>query len=153
MRPGKLIRNLLVAATGLFICTTAAADNCTGYDVLVTTSADVRDLGNGVTLTTFQAESVLISENSIYHLATGQCSGTVLATPDGKAQSKGHCARRDKDGHAQSIEWSQSPGAERGAWKSTGGTGKFAGKTDAGWFQNVRADEAMSVSKWGGNCR
>ena len=154
MKTNKLLRSGFVVGIGMFLCGTAvAADNCTGYDILVTTNAETRDLGNGMTLTTFQAESALTSEDSIYNLATGQCSGTALATPDGKARSAGHCARRDKDGHLQSIEWSQAPGADKGMWKATGGTGKFAGKTDSGWFQNVRSDGKIGMTKWGGNCR
>jgi hypothetical protein len=154
MKTNKLLRSGFVVGIGLFLCGTAvAADNCTGYDILVTTNAETRDLGNGMTLTTFQAESALTSDDSIYNLATGQCSGTALATPDGKVRSSGHCARHDKDGHTQSIEWAQAPGAEKGMWKSTGGTGKFAGKTDSGWFQNVRSDGKIGISKWGGNCR
>jgi len=152
MKTAKLLRNGCIVGTGLLLCGTAFADNCTGYDALVTTSAETRDLGNGMTLTTFQSESILITDNSIYNLVTGQCSGTALTTPDGKARSNGHCARHDKDGHTQSIEWSQGAGAEKGTWKSTGGTGKFAGKTDSGWFQNVRSDGKMAVTKWGGNC-
>jgi hypothetical protein len=153
MKTKKLVRAAAIAGASLFLCGPALADTCTGYDVLVTTSAETRDLGNGMTLTTFQAESILISDGSIYNLATGQCAGTALATPDGKVSTQGHCARRDKDGHTQSIEFSQSPGAEKGMWKSTGGSGKFAGKTDSGWFQDVRSDGKMAVSKWGGNCK
>jgi len=153
MKTKKPFQRLMVTFAGLFLCSTAYADTCTGYDVLVTTAADTRDLGNGMTLTTFQAESILTSEDSIYHLATGQCAGTALVTPDGKVHTQGHCARRDKDGDTQSISFSQSPGADKGMWKSTGGTGKYAGKTDAGWFQDVRSDGKMAVSKWGGNCK
>jgi hypothetical protein len=153
MRTRELLLSGMIVGGGLFLCCTAFADTCTGYDMLVTTSADTRDLGNGMTLTTFQSESILISEDSVYHLATGQCSGTALATPDGKVRSNGHCARHDKDGHTQSIEWSQAAGADKGMWKSTGGTGKYAGKTDSGWFQNVRSDGKMAVTKWGGNCK
>ncbi|HKB81835.1 MAG TPA: hypothetical protein VKD04_01365 [Burkholderiales bacterium] len=153
MRTAKLLQGGIVVAAGLLICNTALADNCTGYDISVTTAADTRDLGNGMSLTTFQAESTVTSEDSMYNLVTGQCSGTALATPDGKMRMSGHCARHDKDGHLQSIEWSQGPGADKGIWKSTGGTGKFAGKTDSGWFQNVRSDGKIGVSKWGGTCR
>jgi len=152
MRTAKLLCSGFIIGTGL-LCGTAVADNCTGYDSLVTTSADTRDLGKGMTLTTFQSESTIISGDSIYNLTTGECSGTALTTPDGKVQSNGHCARRDKDGDTESIEWSQAPGAEKGTWRSTGGSGKFAGNTDSGWFQNVRSDGKMSVTKWGGNCK
>src|SRR5262245_606460 len=140
MLTDKLLCSGFAAGLGIFLCGTALADNCTGYDALVTTSAETRELGNGMTLTTFQSESILITADSIYNLVTGQCSGTALTTPDGKVRSNGHCARHDKDGDTQSIEWSQGAGADKGMWKSTGGTGKFSGKTDSGWFQNVRSD-------------
>ncbi len=152
MRTANLMRSSFIVASGLCLSGGALADNCTGYDTLVTTSAETRDLGNGTSLTTFQSETILITDYAIYNPLTGKCSGTALATPDGKVRSSGQCARRDKDGHTASIEWSQAPGAERGQWKSTGGTGKFAARTASGWFQNVRSDGKMAVSKWGGNC-
>jgi hypothetical protein len=126
-----------------------AADNCTGYDALVTISSETLDVGKGHTLTVFRAESIVISDDhdSIYHLTTGECAGTMLATPDGKERWSGHCARRDKDGDTYSLEWSHAPGAEKNMWKSTGGTGKFAGKDGSGWAQNVRTDGKMGVFK------
>lgn len=144
---------MLATAVLLTANSVTAADNCTGYDILVTTYADSRDLGGGMIQSTFSSESILTSEDSIYHLATGQCTGTALATPDGKVRMSGVCARRDKDGDTQSIEWSVAPGADKGTWKANGGTGKFAGKANAGWFQNVRSDGKMAVSKWGGTCK
>lgn len=53
------------------IASATAADNCTGYDILVSTHFEERDLGGGMKLQTFSQESILTSENSIYHLATG----------------------------------------------------------------------------------
>ena len=153
MRTAKLLQSRLVVGASLMVCSVAFADNCTGYDAQVSTNADTRDLGKGMTLTVFRSESIVISDDSIYQLGTGECSGTALATPDGKARSSGHCARRDKDGDTRGIEWSQAPGAEKGMWKSTGGTGKCAGKTDSGWWQQVRADGKMVVVKWGGTCK
>jgi hypothetical protein len=152
MRTIQLAGIALMAGAGL-VATGARADNCTGYDALVTTNAETRDVGKGMTLTAFQAESMLTSSDSIYDLATGVCYGTALVTPDGKVQTNGHCARRDKDGDTQSIVFSQAAGSDKGMWKATGGTGKFAGKPDSGWFQNVRADGKMGITKWGGNCK
>jgi hypothetical protein len=153
MKRAKLLQCACAVGAGLLIYNlAAAADNCTGYDALVTLSDETLVLGEGHSLTVFQAESMMVSDNSIYHLTMGECSGTTLATPDGKVRHSGYCLRRDKDGDTQSIEWSQGPGAERGMWKATGGTGKFAGKTDSGWFQELRADGKMILTKWGGTC-
>jgi hypothetical protein len=143
-----------LAVAALFVVVPAfAADNCTGYDVLVTQSAETNDLGKGHTVTVVSQSSLLITEDSPMHnLISGACHGSLLTTPDGKTRGSGHCARRDKDGDTQSIEWSQAPGAERSMWKVTGGTGKFASKTGSGWGQGVRSDGKTYVVKWGGTC-
>lgn len=57
-----------------------------------------------------------------------------------------------KDGDVASISWHQAPGAEKGEWKLIGGTGKFAGKQNSGWFQTVLANGRVQVAKWGGDC-
>jgi hypothetical protein len=153
MKTAKLLQRACVLSAGVLVYNlVVAADNCTGYDALVTQSSETLDLGQGHSLTVFRAKSMMVSDNSIYHLTTGECSGTTLATPDGKVQHSGYCLRSDKDGDTQSVEWSMGPGAERGMWKATGGTGKFAGKTDSGWFQDVRVDGKMIVTTWGGTC-
>jgi hypothetical protein len=135
------------------VCMSASwADTCTGYDVNVSQAAETTDLGHGLKQSSFRSQSVLISHDSIYNLVEGECAGTALVGEDGKAQSTGYCARKDKEGDTQSISWHQAPGADKGEWKWTGGTGKFAGKHDSGWFQNVLEDGKVSVVKWGGDC-
>jgi len=151
----RLWPSAFVIGLSLLIGTPAlAADTCTGYDALVAISSETLDLGHGHTLTVARNESIVISDDSIFNLTTGECAGTLLATPDGKVRGSGHCARRDKDGDTYSTEWSHAPGAEKGMWKWTGGTGKFAGgKDNSGWFQTVRTDGKMSVVQWGGTCK
>ena len=154
MKASNVLRWAFLAGNSLLCGNLAlAADNCTGYDNTVTLSAETLDLGNGHTLTVFRQVSMLTSENSIYNLATGECSGAALTTPDGKTRASGYCARRDKDGDTASIEFAQAAGAEKGTWRATGGTGKFAGKADSGWWQDVRSDGKMTITKWGGSCK
>jgi hypothetical protein len=154
MRTTKLLQGTCLIGASLFVCSAAlGADNCTGYDTSVNISAETLDLGNGHTLTAFRGASMLTSEDSIYQLTTGECSGSALNTPDGKVRVSGHCARRDKDGDTHSIEFSEAAGADKGTWKSTGGTGKFANKSYSGWYQNVRTDGKMTIFKWGGSCK
>jgi hypothetical protein len=91
------------------------AAECSGYDILVGQAADTVDVGNGHTMTVIRAWSVLITDDpkSVYNLTTGECQGTILATPDGKAQAAGYCARRDKEKDTQSIQWTQAPARKR----------------------------------------
>src|SRR5215469_7207587 len=138
---------------GVMCVSPSWADNCTGYDALVTQSAETTDLGHGLKQTSFRSTAMLFSDDSMYNLVGGECAGTVLQTEDGKTQQMGYCARHDKDGDTQSVSFQQAPGADKGEWKSTGGTGKFAGKENSGWFQNVLMDGKNLVTKWGGDCR
>ena len=154
MKTINMLKYLFVIGTTLSMAGFAhGADNCTGHDSLVVIYAETLDLGSGHTLTAFRQASIITSDSKLYNLATGECSGAALTTPDGKLRVFGYCARRDTDGDTQSIEFSQAPGADKGMWKSTGGTGKFAGKSDSGWYQDVRTDGNMTVSLWGGNCK
>jgi len=154
MRATICLQGAFAAVASLFVLESPfAADNCTGYDVLVTQSAETSDLGKGHAVTVVSQSSLLITEDTpIYNLVSGTCQGSLLTTPDGKTRGSGHCARRDKDGDTVSIEWSQAPGAQRSMWKLTGGTGKFAGKTGTGWGEGVRSDGKIYVVKWGGTC-
>ena len=153
MGTSQVSKMFAIAATLLVCDLSLAADNCTGYDVLVTQTAETTDLGKGQTLTFVRWASVVITEDApIYNLVSGECSGSILTTPDGKTRASGHCARRDKDGDTQSIERAQAPGAQRNTWKLTGGSGKFAGKSGSGWSEGVRSDGKVYVAKWGGTC-
>lgn len=155
MKAGRLCCAAATIASALaYSNAVQAADNCTGYDNLVTVSAETVDLGNGHTLTVLRQHSALTSEDApLWNLVTGECSGTVLTTPDGKARAVGHCLRRDKDGDSASIEWGLQPGAERGYWKFTGGSGKFAQRGGSGWAEMVRTDGKIEQYKWGGTCK
>jgi hypothetical protein len=134
--------------------TVAKAAECSGYDVLVTQSAETEDLGGGHQLVVVRQSSVVITDdkNSMLNQTTGECHGSILMTPDGSVKGSGHCGRQDADGDTYSLEWSLAPGAERGQWKLLAGTGKFANASGSGWFQQTVADDPMSVSVWGGDC-
>ena len=144
-----------VPFTVLLLCSASFAfgENCSGTDVFVTQTYETTELAKNHTIAVWKAYSQMVSPDSNYNGSTGECSGTYLTTPDGKTQGMGYCARRDKDGDTNSISWHLAPGAVKGTWKSTGGTGKFAGKQNSGWFQGAWADGAMSASKWGGKCQ
>jgi hypothetical protein len=154
MNTNRLVVPALTFMTALSIGS-ARADNCSGYDVLVNQQADTIEVTKGHSLTTSIDYSVLTTDDpkSIYNMATGRCSGAFLAMPDGKVAGSGFCLRRDKDGDTQSIYFELKPGADKGAWRSAGGTGKFSGKTDSGWFQGTVSDGKMNVSRWGGTCK
>jgi len=113
---------------------------------------ETTDFGHGLKQTRLKAKSVLLSGNSLYNLVAGECVGIMLQTPDGKPQLEGYCVRHDKAGDTFSTAWSQAPGADKGEWRATGGTGKYAGKQDSGWWQVLYADANVVVSKWGGDC-
>ena len=147
-----LLVSTAILSLGIMGVSSSRADNCTGYDALVSQSTETIDLGHCVKQTSSRSQSILFSNDSMYNLVAGECASTMLQTEDGKAQSMGYCSRRDKDGDTQSIAFHFAPGADKAEWKSTGGTGKFAGKQGSGWAQAVLVDGKNTVVKWGGDC-
>lgn len=132
----------------------AQAAECSGYDVLVNQTAETIEVADGHSMLVIRSSSIVITNdpNNIYNETTGECSGTILFMPDGSIESSGHCARKDKDGDTYSVRWAQAAGADKGTWSSAGGTGKFAGQNNSGWWQGSVTDGAMSTSVWGGEC-
>ncbi len=62
MRASMYLQGALAVATSLFVFNSSlAADNCTGYDVLVTQSAETSDLGKGHAVTIVSQSSLLLS--------------------------------------------------------------------------------------------
>ena len=140
----------------VFVPVAALAAECSGYDALVNQTMETFEAAKGHSVTIFRHASILITDDptSKYNLTTGECIGTVLTMPDGATSSAGRCARRDKAGDSYSLEWTQAPRAERGGWKGSAGTGKFAASTEnSGWFEFAVADGKMAVVKWGGVCQ
>ena len=129
------------------------ADNCTGRWTNVGQSAETIDLGNGHTLTIFSARGSTTSDNSAM-TGVGQCGGYVLTMPDGKSRLGYACARKNKNGDSWSDYGSIEPGADRGTWKQSGGTGVFAGKNNnSGWWQAVMDDGKTTTGIFSGNCQ
>jgi len=155
MRTLRIAVASLAAACGLGIADLRAADNCSGYDVLVNQHSDTLELAKDHTLTTSIDYSIVTTDDpkNIYNMATGRCTGVFLVMPGGKVAGSGFCLRKDKDGDTESLSWELPVGADKGTWKQAGGTGKFAGKTDSGWWQPTVNDGKMTVTRWGGNCK
>ena len=149
------LTNSIIAASAFLIfgASLAYADNCTGTDVQVVQTDETTDLGNGHSITTWKAYSQFVSaDSSKRNGLAGECSGAVLATPDGKWQAQGYCAWRDKDGDTYSTSWHKAPMDMAGTWRQVGGTGKFAGTQDSGWWKFAWEDGVMRANTWGGNC-
>ena len=133
---------------GLLCMSSSWADTCAGNEVSMIAPSETTDLGHGLKQTRLKSHVVLLSNDPIYNLTVGECAGAMLQTPDGKTQMAGYCVRHDKAGDTFSTAWSQAPGADKGEWRATGGTGK----QDSGWWQVLYADANVVVSKWGGDC-
>lgn len=155
MRITRFASHALTLCAGLTLVASAHARECSGYNTHVSISADVTEVAKGHTMMTFRNYDILVTDSpsDIYNMAMGECSGTMITTPDGKTGGLGHCVRKDKNGDSASIEWAIEPGAEKGTWKSTGGTGKFADLKSEGWWMPVTTDGGkLGVNRWGGTC-
>lgn len=144
----------LVLSVGSLLASSAQAAECSGYDVLVNQVGETLDLGQGHTMTVVRNHSMIVNKDPAAkdHLVIGECSGTFLNMPNGASRGSGHCLRRDKDGDTYSLEWAIAAGAEKGTFKTTGGTGKFAKIANTGWWQNAAGSGKVFATKWGGTC-
>jgi hypothetical protein len=155
MKLHKVSQYGILLSCGFVLAGEARADNCSGYDVLVSQSAETTDLGKGQTLTVVRNHSMIVTDDpkARDNLSVGECNGTFLSLPNGQSKGSGFCERRDKDGDTYSLEWAIAPGAEKGTWKGLTGTGKFARESaNSGWWQNAAADGKVFATKWGGTC-
>jgi hypothetical protein len=140
-----------VAIVGPVVPAVAHADNCNGRFNNVGIQAETIEVAKGHTVTSFALRSSSTSENSAFN-AIGGCAGYALAMPDGKLRLIGVCVRKNKDGDSYSDEWGLEPGAQRGWWKISAGTGVYAGKTGtSGWWQAILDDGKVTMGNWGCN--
>lgn len=139
-------------AVGTMLSGEAMSKECTGRWTNVGQSAETIDLGEGHTLTIFSARGSATSDNSPM-TGIGQCGGYVLTTPDGKSRLAYACLRKTKDGDSWSDAGGIEPGADRGTWTQTGGTGVFSGKNNSGTWQAVVDDGKVTTGTWTGNCQ
>ncbi|MCC7548609.1 MAG: hypothetical protein IT532_12665 [Burkholderiales bacterium] len=133
----------------------ANAAKCSGYNINSAMAFDTNELSSGASMSTLRVTSVHVSEDpsSPMHLAAGECSGSITATPDGKAQGQGHCMRKDKDGDVYNEQWNLPPGAEKGTWKLVGGSGKYVNMTGSGWWQVTMSQGKTTAVRWVGSCQ
>lgn len=144
---------IVVATCGVIsigVSASVLAGNCTGRWTNVAQSSETLDLGNGHTITIFSARGSTTSEDSPM-TAVGQCGGYVLTLPDGKSRLGYACARKDKNGDSYSDYGTMEPGADKGSWTQSGGTGVFAGKKNSGWWQVVTQDSKTTTGTFTGN--
>jgi hypothetical protein len=153
-RNGLVVLGMLAAA-----CASPGiglAAKCSGYNVNHMISWEPIELSKGETLTTFKHSSIFVSDdpNSTYHLAAGECGGTLITAADGTIQGGGNCSRKDKDGDIYHEQWTFPAGKEfKGTWKLVGGTGKYSNATGAGSWEVVMSQGKMAAVKWLGTCR
>jgi hypothetical protein len=135
--------------------TLSFAAKCAGNNINTMLAWEPSEIAKGTTLTTFRHTSVIVNDDrsAPNNLAAGECVGTLLATPDGKTQGGGSCARKDKDGDVLNEEWTLPAGTDfKGPWRNVGGTGKYAAASGSGQWEMVMSQGKMASVRWIGNC-
>lgn len=148
------IQPRLASTAALFLSLTAplaaTAAECSGFFSGAIESSSGTEVGKGHGIAFWTTRQSSDSNNSGY-TGVGMCNGYMLTLPGGTTQVAGFCALKDKKGDSWSFAYGIEPGAERGWWKITGGTGALTAKS-SGWFQQTVTDGKTSLGVWGGNC-
>lgn len=142
---------LLASLIMLLMCAHAAAksDQCGEYTSVDLGEATV-DMGKKTTFVHFRSSTQMhAAEGSKYNNLTGQCTGGALVFADQTLEAEGLCAVEDVDGDVLTYTFTQSRGQE-GRYARKGGTGKFAGSRETGWFRPIKLDGEITRGEWGG---
>ncbi len=156
MSYGNRINALVLVALFGYSAGPAFSAACSGYNAHFPLYGGEIEVAKGHKMLTFRSHDSVIADDpkSVWNTTIGECAGTMIMLPDGKSTALGHCARKDKDGDSVSLEWAIAAGAEKGTWKIVGGTGKFAGRTDSGWWTaGAPTENGSAVNRWGGECK
>lgn len=143
---------LLVAALTLLMSVPAHAkeETCGDY-----TSIDIGestlDMGNKTTFMHFRSSTQMhATEGSKFNNLTGQCTGGAVIYPDKTVEAAGLCAVEDVSGDVLTYAFTQARGQMEGRFLRKGGTGKFAGSRETGWFKPLKLDGEITKGDWGG---
>lgn len=145
---------LFTLMVGVMIAGSAAAkdgpDLCGQY-----TSVDVDekfiDMGNNTRFMSFSSSTQMdAEEGSKYNQLSGQCTGGAVIYADGTIDAEGLCAVSDVAGDVLTYTFTQARGAKEGKYQRKGGTGKFTGSKDSGWFRAVSLNGEITTGNWGG---
>lgn len=128
---------------------------CAGTNINSTQIWSPSEIVKGAQVSIVKIASVIVSDdpNAAFHLASGECVGSLVLGADGKATSgSGYCVRKDKDGDTLNEEWMlSSPG--KGSSKVVGGTGKFANASWTFSWQHRPLHGPLAAVRWSGDCR
>ena len=129
----------------------AAAHECSGHYSSANESTSNIEVAKDHSIVYWTTRQASASDNSAYN-GVGMCNGYAITAPEGKVYMGGACALKNKDGDSWSYTWGMDPGAERGWWKTTAGTGALAAP-NSGWWQQTLSDGKTSIGIWGGTCK
>ncbi|MFM7524393.1 MAG: hypothetical protein ACKO4M_09565 [Betaproteobacteria bacterium] len=143
---------LLAPLIVLLLCSHAIAksDQCGEYTSVDLGEASV-NMGKKTTFVHFRSSTQMhAAEGSKYNNLTGQCTGGALVFADQTLEAEGLCAVEDIDGDVLTYTFTQSRGQKEGRYARKGGTGKFAGSRETGWFRPIKLDGEITRGEWGG---
>ncbi len=90
MNAAREIIYLCLLAVSLAAPSVSLADKCAGTNINNLVSWEPSEIAKGTTLATMRVTSVIVGDDpsAPYHLASGECIGTFLTTPEGKTRGK-----------------------------------------------------------------
>jgi len=155
MNKAITLGHLALLAAACAFSPEGVAAPCGGTNINNTLTFTPTEIVKGVQVSIYRFTSVILSEDpsASFHLASGECVGSLLTGLDGKQISlSGSCARKDKDGDVIYEEWvGTAPG--KGTAKVIGGTGKFANASWSYNWQRTPLHGPTAAVRWSGDCR
>jgi hypothetical protein len=143
---------LLTGALALLLSVNAHAKEATcGEYTSVDLGESTLDMGNKTAFMHFRSSTQMhAADDSKFNNLTGQCTGGAVIYPDKTVEASGLCAVEDVHGDVLTYAFTQARGQMEGRYLRKGGTGKFAGSRESGWFKPIKLDGEITRGEWGG---
>lgn len=146
---------LLMLCAGIALAEPAMAKDYTGSGTAtyIPVSAATRELPNGNHIRRVHSKSIIVADDEEipFHLASQDCLGTYVLTPEGEIiTGKGYCDAVDQDGDVWWLWWQSEE--ESGEWGILEGTGKYAGMVGSGTTTPIAShDDGRFAVRWKGS--
>ena len=147
----------MIASCGLMIGSfaapaTAGEETGSGTVTYAPAEVDTVEMADGTVVQRSHIMGIVLADDQSVsiHLASQDCFGTTVITPDGTATGNGYCDAVDADGDRWWIWWHN--GADSNTWGFMGGTGKYTGIKGGGTTEPLAqmADGRTAIT-WNGS--
>lgn len=151
----KALTSIFVAAVGLAIVGVGPANAGKsiveeGARACVIDKWDVKEPEKGHKLVDYAGRCIYFPDDPALPKASDVCTGKFEFMADGSYKAAGTCDTSIQGGDKKTVSWEEGSHMKEKVYKTTGGTGRYAGATGGGTYTSENITEATVVGRYKG---